>query len=1550
MSLSDIDPAARPQAGARAPGDPLRWPTLARLGAVPRSLWRARLWAAARRAGAVAFSLQLALLAIFAFVSAARPYDALWLRLAAASWLLWLWPLALSLVALIRVVRAGHAARIRKGKGVGKGAGAAEVTAVAGELDLLNPAAPDVFRTALRPEAHAPATRDALEVLYAQWEPRLRVPPPPRVFGPDRAGRARRLLAGATLALVMAILAAPFWLSRSVNLLTGGPGDLVTRMVFPGRVLAAIPSPRLTPQDLPAFIAQGDSLVVTVAVEHVPSHSPVYARIRVAGAGAEEEVRYVLSPAPSVAGPAAASGRHSAHDSAHAPHPDIAPVERQETRRDSRNRGVTWRTLRFGPVTRDVSVRFTVRQTATPPHVVTVVAPPRLESLSAVVTPPAYTRLPRETYDLFPDDFAVLPGTHIAWRGTVDRPLEAWVAHWTPQESGASAGTGVPGDAGQVRQVRQVHEEGGAAEPSPQFLAGGRGQRVGAEHRVSAAGALHLSLSDHAARGGARGDAGPWRIALRPDRPPEIALLTPAGDGEWPRSLKVPIVFRATDDFGVTTVRLHYTVRDAQGAVKASGARDVSTWRDGRDGRGAGVWDIAEPAEAAAPALPVAGESVELFLEALDNNAVAGPSRARSATVRLHLPSLEEAREVLGERERAAATGLTSALEREKRREREAARPDRAAAAEGMPLAAEWDVRRVLSDAPRHHAQAMRRQIAAELGMARTLARDADAGGDPQEAGGRPRAPHPQPSPHRQDAEKSVSALEALHRKVEELERRIPEPSAAQASLEEQQALLGALREDQRQLERALADTRPPAPGQSRSEEPSRGEAAEPSAHASAQKPAEQAARERAMRENRLRLEAELKANRQDQEQLQGWLHDRQRAQAAEQARREAAARQAGQARDDLESALKQMEQAMRAGIEDGTLTPDLLEKMDRVRELLEEVLEEQEMEAWRQSAFGDAPAPEELRRAMEDMKRPGGMRQELEQAIRMLEAVRDQRALQSLAADMRTLEEGQREVARELADAAERAEAGMRPDDERAEAEVFADRQDELARRMERSLQSMDRLAEKPSMKALRKESLRASAREALQQMERTRDQLKRDRPDRRRGQESANLAAEKTAAAAADMEKALAQMSRGDDKAEMRAVLEETLEFTRWLEAVNGSVGSLHEAGSGTPGPSWNVARSREDAQSVARVAHWLSGRMQALAEARAFESDVLRRSAAAMVVHADALATDGSSVALAEVRRHARSGARELLKWLSQPEGSGGSDEGDGQGDNDFGGGDQGDGEEGSQGMASRMRGASGQQMAANRMTQELLRSLMEERRLEQGGGEGAPDPRGGSPRHQASTGRGQRDGQNGEPGGSAYDPAGGANGQGSGNPGNPGRGAGDPPGGAGDPAGMGGASGAMGGSGRGEGSGREGHARGAAAHAQQQVADALESMAERADDAGGAARTLRRLAEEARELERALRDGRLAPEDIRKRQEQFRTRLLQSAEAMEERGQRQERRGEIWRGGMEPVAGAVPLPADSLSAELKRRREQARRLPLTPEQKRRVEWYYERLLGE
>ncbi len=138
-------------------------------------------------------------------------------------------------------------------------------------------------------------------------------------------------------------------------------------------------------------------------------------------------------------------------------------------------------------------------------------------------------------------------------------------------------------------------------------------------------------------------------------------------------------------------------------------------------------------------------------------------------------------------------------------------------------------------------------------------------------------------------------------------------------------------------------------------------------------------------------------------------------------------------------------------------------------------------------------------------------------------------------------------------------------------------------------------------------------------------------------------------------------------------------------------------------------------------------------------------------------------------------------------------------------------------------------------------------------------------------------------------------------------------------------------------------------GKAANAQQGIGESLERMAESAGDAGGAARKLRQLAEEARDLEKDLRRGSLSPEEIRQRQERFQTRLLEATNAMEERGRDRQRQAEAYRGGALKPDSAEVSPRADVFQELKRRQEWARGLNLPPEQKRRVESYYESLLA-
>src|SRR5690606_17268670 len=231
--------------------------------------------------------------------------------------------------------------------------------------------------------------------------------------------------------------------------------------------------------------------------------------------------------------------------------------------------------LRFGPVTAALSIRFTTRDAATPTRRIALVEPPRLRALAAVVTPPAYTRLQADTFAEFPAALAVLPGTRIAWRAVPERRLEAVIASWRV--------SGIAGNAASDSAWSSPAEPAGEA-----FVL---------EDVVHVPRTLSLRLRERGPSRAIHADEGPWRLELRPDQPPAIALLEPAADGRLAASLQVGLRFRAGDDCSVSGIVLPAVLRDAEGGERRRLARGVT--RDPAVGRAlhggsrAGLWDAA---------------------------------------------------------------------------------------------------------------------------------------------------------------------------------------------------------------------------------------------------------------------------------------------------------------------------------------------------------------------------------------------------------------------------------------------------------------------------------------------------------------------------------------------------------------------------------------------------------------------------------------------------------------------------------------------------------------------------------------------------------------------------------------------------------------------------------------------------------------------------------------------------------------------------------------------------------------------------------------------
>ncbi len=1338
--------------------DTWRWPKLTRLKARLLGYRQHLIQTAVVRGFVEALCVQLILLPILGWMSSRHPYQAIWLQAMLATYVVYLWP-------LIPGFHAWYKAQFR-------------LENLAKQLDRFNSGSPDVFRTLLSLENHGTETIAALNRNYAPWENKLRIPKAPWVD----SSRMGWLGACLSFALIVPIF-------------SGHSGDMVYRMVLPLSAWNQIPVPQLDPVDIPGRAALGDTLNLSVNVDHLPESEPVYAHVLFHG----QEQRYRLERTGDVA------------------------------------------RFRFGPVQGDFDLRFSALSVETSEYSIQAVSPPYLHSFAAVVQPPVYTRLPSDSIPEMPVTLTLLPGSHVLWHITASQSL---------------------------RKLQAIFRFSDAV---PDTLDLGEGTTFTLRSSVRKPVELRLHLvtrEDHLS-----GNAGPYRLEPGVDAPPEIAFLSPSTDGELGRNLQVPIVYRAQDDYGVSRVTLHYSVTGGIEGASSKGVKDISSWLQPGTGMGGGLWELKD-----LPLQP--GNTVEIYLEATDNDVVSGPKTARSETIHLRMPSLEEVLAKVDATERGAITSLKSAAERQDRVPRQPQQAANESQPDAPPPLGAWEIRRILNSAPQDHLQRLERHLDAE---AAKVDHDSPLG----------------------------KQLESLRKETKEMEKHLPPTDAWQKPLPEQKKWLDTLMKNQQMLDQKLADLKSmPPPKDAKQQEP--------------------------LAQERKALGDELQHNMKEQKDLQSWIKDQQQVQDAKRQDLQQTAQAQERAREDVKQALSQIQKTLEKGMENGVISPELLQKMERIQELLKEALPDSTLDRLKKDSQNEQVGMEDLQNNLKNLlDRQKDMRQGLDRAIKMLEMLRDMHALETLTKDVRDLQDKQEKLAEKIGE-----NDDGKPDASKSDEELAA-KQEELSQQLENDTKELNRLAKE--QKAFQELKNQPHAQEAQDKMQETEKELGKNSSDKsqdgndadkggkknsQKARKSAKSAAEELRKMADNMDGMMGQMNGGPDPAEISALLDETLEYGRWLDLIRDKNNRVREG--------WD----EEDAalnQRAAQLARWLRNRLEKLAAEKPYENEVLRHEAAELGYQADAVLTANSAPAADSLLLHTRKAARELLKWLQQSndqdgndgEGSMSGNSGNGSGKKSGGKGKgkgQGEGDdEGLDGMSGRLKGVSGKQMAVNQATYQLLRQMLDSR--SSGGKPGQGSPNGSMP----LPGGGSSSGSNGMPGGSSGNMPGGSPQGGQ---------SGSQPGGA--------QSGSQSGSQPGSQNG-EGNSPGGVANSQQGVSEALEKMAESANDAGGAARKLRRLAQEARELEKGLRQGRIDPEELRKKQERFQTRLLEAANAMEERGRDRQRQAEAYRGGaLKPDSNGTVVRED-VFRELQRRREWARSLSLPAEQKRRIESYYEALLA-
>lgn len=902
-----------------------------------------------------------------------------------------------------------------------------------------------------------------------------------------------------------------------------------------------------------------------------------------------------------------------------------------------------------GPADSDFTLVFAGANGRSRPLSFRVAPPPYLSGIRVVLRPPAYARLPPDTLAAGILRFPVLPGTRVEWNLRADRPLRRVIWNFHPAGPERTETPASPGEGAQARED--------TLGPGMEFAVAG-------EIRAATDYSYRLEDGD-----GIRSrPTVAYRIETVPDLRPEVEMVAPASDTLLDRDGKLALAFRAKDDFGISSFRLVWKVM-ADGKARAQGKRDARDWLAGAvAGSGAAVWDLS--------GLRLReGEAVAFHFEAVDNDSVSGPKVGRSVERIARMPGLEEVASAVRKREQSAESSLKNALQLGKRLERKLERESETPREDGPPLLADYEVNRVMVDDPAEHRQ----RTEAALGRLRRAlgAQEGAPGGE----GGR------QSAEAQAEVRKAARELEDFLRRSE---AEMPRGNQAMLPAEERRKNLDRLMRSQKEQAgklaalRAKLDRAPP------------------------RKPGPAQANRELAKAGLAELAKDLEKNRANQADLAKLFAEREAQEKSKSDLMDQAIQEQMKMVENMQAARQDLQKAAESEARNGLLSPELIEKMKQVQELLQEVLPDSLRRMMESKLQGQEVDRKELQERLKEMlDKQAEVAESLDRALAMLEQIKDRKRMEELRRTLGGLQS--REEGLEKALRAGRAGADQDAEQEAIAREARKAMEDFSAQAEARkNLQAVDR-----SLKSL----------SAQQEMREVRQSLAQARAGDSKS--AASAAARSASAAAAKLGKMgemlgksmQAMQGNAIDIAEASEILQESLALSRLQLLIRS--GSARRRSEGWVGDEAVLYAD------VARTAAWLRDRVKAMSARAPFLGDGLNGLARGFAQSAEEASRSYSRETAGQALFFNQALSRELLKLLKMAQNGGGGGGSSGGGSESQGGGGQGGGD-----LASALKGMSGKQMAINQATYQLLKAMMEGR---------APGP-GSSGEEQGQSGRG------------------------------------------------------------------------------------------------------------------------------------------------------------------------------------------------------------------
>jgi hypothetical protein len=465
-------------------------------------------------------------------------------------------------------------------------------------------------------------------------------------------------------------------------------------------------------------------------------------------------------------------------------------------------------------------------------------------------------------------------------------------------------------------------------------------------------------------------------------------------------------------------------------------------------------------------------------------------------------------------------------------------------------------------------------------------------------------------------------------------------------------------------------------------------------------------------------IQRDMEKNLQAQEDLKDYLQSKIQSQKTDEAIKNQLFQEQREVIEDVDQAVKELEKFVQKSMEQDLFSEDLLEKIEKVRELLQEALPDSLLEMMRNKIEGQEVDAGSLHQRLQQLvENRESFEQSIDRAVAMLERLRDARKLEEWKKQLSEYMQREGALHKDLK---------AQQKNPKAASQKYARQQYSIRKECKRVLEEIKQKSEEtPGWQKLYP-SLEGP--KALGDMSKVENTLKHP------GKSSYAQAADYSKSAENRLKSMIQGLSDFASKMnsnsvsinihEIEMLLRESLQLARLQQTAMGSESQRHKNG-------WHSSPASIYA-NCNQVAKWMNSRIQKMGAQNPFIGSFLLTQSRLLVSSLNQASLDFNAAASSKALKHNYNVTRELLKLLklakSMPlgDGQGGDCEGPegGQGEG------QGEGQGGSQDLSSMLKGISGKQMAINQATSSLLKTMLEGRKMKREGqsGTGETNPQG------------------------------------------------------------------------------------------------------------------------------------------------------------------------------------------------------------------------------